>query len=250
MTEARVPRIFSTRRRNARAMRAAALSRQSDAASWLADEMQRDIIERLDFMRFEPSNALVVGHQTGEIARHLEQLGSRVTSLPAIDEEQPIDGGPFDLILTFGRLDTVNDLPGALLHIRNALTPEGLLIAQLVGAGSLTALRRIMLAADGERPSARIHPQIDDRAATSLMQRAGFAKLVIDTHKLNVRYRSLDCLVADLREQALTNVLADAPPPLGKAAFARAKSAFEALKDEEGGRVAETFQILTLTGWR
>src|SRR3546814_6635454 len=106
-----------------------------------------------------------------------------------------------------------------------------------------------MLAADGDRPAARLHPQIDDRAATALMQRAGFSRQVIDTHKLTVRYRSLDRLVADLREQALTNVLSNRPPPLGKAAFARAKSAFEALKDEDG-RVAETFQILTLTGWR
>lgn len=249
MSQTRVPRIFSNRRRSARAARALALARRRDSASWLADEMQRDVIERLGFMRLVPQRALVLGHATDEIASHLAGLGCEVIAHAATDEEQPIDGGPYDLVLSFSRLDTVNDLPGALIHLRNALNPEGLLIAQFLGAGSLFALRQIMLAADGERPAARIHPQIDDRAASALMQRAGFSKQVVDTHKLSVRYRSFERLIADLREQALASVLLSQAPHVGKAGLARAHAAFEALKDAEG-RVTETFQIITLTGWR
>ena len=142
-----------------------------------------------------------------------------------------------------------NDLPGALLHARAALNDGGVFIATMLGAGSLPVLRGVLLAADAERPAARIHPQIDNRAATSLLERAGFARQVVDSSTVRASYRDLDRLVADLREQGLTNVLADAPPPLTRASWARANAAFDAMKDGEG-RVTETFEILTLTGWR
>jgi len=66
---------------------------------------------------------------------------------------------------------------------------------------------------------------------------------------MTVRYRSFDRLITDLREQALTSVLVSPAPYVAKAGLARAEAAFEAMKDQEG-KVAETFQILTLTGWR
>jgi hypothetical protein len=142
----------------------------------------------------------------------------------------------------------VNDLPGALLHIRKALPPGGLFIACLTGAGTLPALRQILLGADGDRPAARIHPQIDIQAATHLMQRAGFARQVVDCHSLTVTYRTLDRLLGDLRAQGQTNVLADIPPPLTRSALARARQAFADMADVQG-RVAERFEVLTLTGW-
>lgn len=242
----RVPQIFSSHRRELRAARAAVLAAREDSASWLHYELQRDVLERLDFMRFEPNRSLIIGQHARRFAG---DIAGEAVALPSPDEEQPLPGGPYDLIVSHARLDTVNDLPGALIHLRHALAPGGLMIAQIIGAGSLPSLRQVMHAADGDRSAARIHPQIDDRAASALMQRAGFAKQVVDTHKLTVRYRSFERLVADLREQALTSVLLSPAPYVGKAGLARARAAFEKLRDAEG-KVTETFQILTLTGWR
>ena len=106
-----------------------------------------------------------------------------------------------------------------------------------------------MQAADGETPHARIHPQIDRPAASGLMSRAGFAKHVVDSHTLTVRYSSLETLIGDLRAQGLGSVLADAPPPMPRAGLARAHAAFDALREDDG-KVSETFEILSLTGWR
>lgn len=197
-------------------------------------------------MRFEPARSLIIGPASQALAR---QIAGDASAVSALAEELPLPGGPFDLIVSHTRLDTVNDLPGALIHLRNALAPGGLLIAQFPGAGSLPALRQIMLAGDGDRPAARLHPQIDDRAATALLQRAGFAKQVVDTHKLSVRYRKFEQLVGDLRDQALNSVLLSPTPYLGKAGLARARGAFDAMRDKEG-KVTETFHILTLTAWR
>lgn len=208
--------------------------------------MIEDTLDRLAFMQLEPNRALLIG----PFAERLQlREDCEVVHRDLIDEEKPIDGGPYDLIVSMGQLDTVNDLPGALLHARNALTDDGIFIAQMLGAGSLTMLRQVLLEADGDRPAARIHPQIDNRAATGLLQRALFSKQVVDQYPLNVSYENFPKLISDLREQGLTNQLADPPPPFTRTGIARAVQAFDAAKDE-GGRVTERFEILTLTGWR
>jgi hypothetical protein len=243
-----VPFIFDPARRAARAMRAIVRGARPDAARWLPDAMAEDCLERLAFLRFDGARALVTG--TGRDAFIAGLPSARgVANIPEVDVEVPIAGERCDLIVSLGELDTINDLPGALIHLRDALARGGLLVAAMVGAGSLPKLRQALLVADGERPAARIHPQIDSRAATALLQRAGFGRQVVDQHRLTVRYGSLDTLVGDLRDQGLTSVLADRAPPLSRAAFGRALKAFGAQADEDG-KVSEHFEILTLTAWK
>jgi SAM-dependent methyltransferase len=213
--------------------------------------MIEDVAERLAFVRQPAGEALVIGDRTGVLVRDLIAQDHEVMALDVgeLDEELPYPSGGFDLIVSLATLDTVNDLPGALIHIRNALAPGGRAIVEFVGAGSLDNLRRAMFAAEPERPAARLHPMVDIRAAAALLQRAGWADPVADSRALKVAYRSLDRLVADLRDQGLGNVLASPAPPLGKAALERARAAFLKGADAEG-RVVEAFEILTLSGRR
>ena len=244
-----VPQIFDNRRRALRRHRAAIRQSRADAAHWLGDAMAEDAIERLGFVRFTGPRALVAGLGCEAVAGHLEAGGATVERRAGFDLAQPITDGPYDAIVSLAELDTINDLPGALIHLRHALAPGGLLLATLVGAGSLPALRQAMLAADGDRPAARVHPQVDNRAASALLQRAGFGRQVVDHYPLTVRYASLGGLVADLRDQGLTSVLADRAPPLGKGALAAAGAAFAAQADADG-KTSERFEILTLTAWK
>jgi SAM-dependent methyltransferase len=232
------------------------LEQRADAPRFLAEDMADDVLDRLAFLRHEPARALLVGDSTGQLAAALAARGTHVVRADpaplageeAIDEEQPLPQGGFDLVAHLGTLGTVNDLPGALLHIRRALAPGGLAIMSWCGAGSVPALRAVMAETDGERPAARLHPQVDVRAGGDLLQRCGFAQPMSDSRMLDVRYASLRRLVADLRAQGLGNCLARPGPPLGKAGLARAEAAFAALADAEG-RVTERFAILTLSGW-
>ncbi len=250
------PEIFAPHRRLALRQRMRVLQRGDDAARFMIDDMVDDVRDRLAFLRHQPARALVVGDVSGALASALTAQGSVVTRADPvplvgevpIDETQPLAfADRFDLIASLGTLDTVNDLPGALLHLRRALAPGGLAIMAMPGAGSLPALRAVMLAADGDRPAPRLHPQIDVRAGGQLLQRAGFADPVTDSRSLRVSYRRFDRLIADLRAQALTACLTRGGPPLSKAALARAHIAFDAMA--EAGRVTETFEILTLSGW-
>lgn len=212
--------------------------------------MAEELDERLGFMNFRPGAALLSGDPTGlaHAMLHCRANTVRIATPLDHDEEETIDGS-FDLIASLGALDTVNDVPGALIHLRNALAPGGIAMVSFVGAGSLANLRRALLAAEPDRPAARMHPMIDVQAGSALMQRAGFARQVADGYPLRVRYGTLDRLVDDLRDQALTNVLAAAPPALSRAALDRARDAFLETADDDG-RVTETFEIVTLTGWK
>ena len=244
------PRIFSQQRRHAVQRRMRSVQQRGGAPAYILDDMIDDAIERLGFLRHEPQTALVIGDEFGRLADPVRKSGTEVTvrEPDVVNLERPIEGGPFDLVAVFGLLDTINDLPGALLHIRYALAPGGLALASFVGAGSLARLRQIMLAADGERPSARMHPQVDVRSGAALMQRAGFDDPVVDSHGLAVRFTSLRGLVADLRAMGLSSVLEDRPAPLSKAALARAEAAFAGAADADG-KLAERFEIVTLSGW-
>ncbi|MEO6093998.1 MAG: methyltransferase domain-containing protein [Novosphingobium sp.] len=249
MATAVPPAIFSRARRLAVRRRMLALQAGPDAARYLIADMVEDVIERLAFVRLAPARALILGDFTCALAATLAAGGAEVRSAePAqgFDEERPYPGPGFDLIATLGTLDTVNDLPGALLHIRRALAPGGMMIASFPGAGSLPRLRRAMFAADGERPAPRIHPQIDVRAGAQLVQRAGFADPVADGRHLDVSFGSLARLVADLRAQGLSNVLARSGPPIGRLGIARARADFTG---ESGARTVERFEIITLSGW-
>lgn len=247
MTAPAIPTIFSPRRRATRLGRAHSRAAAPDAARFLAEDMIEDTLERLAFLRHEPARALVLGDWTGALAARLRAAGAEVAEPAALDLEAPHPAGGHDLIVVIGLLDAVNDLPGALIHLRAALAPGGLAMAHFVGGQSLPALRAAMLAAEPERPAARIHPLVDPRAAPALLQRAGWKDPVVDTHVLTVRYSSLDRLVADLRDQGLGNALAKPAAALGKSALTRARAAFAA-RAEPDGKTAETFEIVTLTG--
>lgn len=251
MTQQGPPRIFDKQRRSAVRRRAIARQQRPQAARFVLEDMTEDVLDRIGFVRLRPGRALIVGDMTGALAEALQSMGWSVeTAEPAegFEEEQPYPDTSFDLIASLGTLDTLDDLPGALVHIRQALRPEGMMITSFPGAGSLPALRDAMLVADGERPAARIHPQVDARAGGQLLQRTGYADPVADLREIDVAYREFDTLIADVRDQALSQVLADPGAPLGKAGMASARKAFA--DAAEDGRTRERFTILTLSGRR
>lgn len=250
MSGTAVPTIFSEPRRLARLARASQRQQScSDAATFIIDDMAEDIIDRLGFVRHAAARALVIGTCTDALGSYLRREGATLEIDLRANPAEPRNAGPYDFIAVIGQLDAVNDLPGALIHLRNALTPGGMVIASFIGGQSLPMLRAAMMAAEPDRPAARLHPLVDARAAPALLQRAGWKDPVVDTHTLNVRYSSLDRLIADLRDQGLGNALARPAAPLGKAALARARAAFAQRADADG-RTSETFEIITLTGRR
>ena len=245
MAEPAPPVIFSPSRRLAVRRRMLRAQRNSTAPRYLLDDMVADVIERIAFLRHTPHRVLAIG-DLGAIGAVLASAECEVTGLDpgaGFDQEIPYLVAGFDTVISLGTLDTANDLPGALIHLRNALAPGGLALASFIGAGSLQNLRAAMLAADGERPAPRLHPAVDVRAGGQLLQRAGWSDPVVDSRSLAVRFSSLASLVDDLRAQGLSNCLDRPGPPLTKSQVAIAKQSL-------GRGTVESFEILTLTGWK
>ncbi|HWT13785.1 MAG TPA: methyltransferase domain-containing protein [Allosphingosinicella sp.] len=238
---------------------------RGDGAAYLRRRAADELIERLDLVRRDFREALDLG--CGDLYL-TERLRGRVLGVTPADpgwrfagaaggvqcdeDRLPFRDGSFDLIVSVGVLDGVNDLPGALALARRALRPDGLFLAAFAGAGTLPALRRAMRSAEeaaGMASSPRIHPQIDVRAAGDLLARAGFAMPVADADTVTVRFPSLLRLVDDLRAMGATNVLAArSQRPLGRTALAAAMTAFAAEAGEDG-KTAERFEIVYMSGW-
>lgn len=253
---------FDRRLRRLRRERAARRFKQAD---YLHRLMADDLLDRLDLVKRDFRQALDIGCAGGYLTDRLRDRGMMVVPADSglafaraahgvqCDEDRlPFADSSFDLVVSAGSLDGVNDLPGALALIRRALRPDGLFLGAFLASGSLPRLRSAMLAGDLVEEGAvspHLHPQIDVRAAGDLLARAGFALPVADSHSLVVRFRGLRSLIADLRAMAATNILVRrSPMPLTRNGFAAAIADFAAHADEDG-KTGERFEIVAMIGW-
>ena len=230
--------------------------------SFVRDAIVEALLDRLDLVKRDFADALDLGTADGSLARALEARGMRVTASDAgarfagegvqCDEDcLPFPPESFDLIVSAGVLDSVNDLPGTLIQCRRALKPDGLFLAGFVGAGSLAWLRKALLAADqaaGDAIPQRVHPLIDVRAAGDLLTRAGFVLTVADSEPLDVGYGDPFRLMADLRGMGAANLLAGQTLPLTRGRLAALATSFAASAGPDG-RLHERFELVFMTGW-
>ncbi len=175
--------------------------------------------------------------------------------LPAVGdlERLPAADGRLDLAISLLALQTVNDLPGALIQMRRALKGDGLLIAALIGGDSLTELRQSLTIAESEilgGASPRVAPFVDVRALGGLAQRAGLALPVVDLDRAVVRYRDVFALCADLRAMGATNALqARSRRPLHREVLLRAAAVYAERFADPDGRLRATFDLVWLAAW-
>jgi len=208
--------------------------------------VKRDFVDALDLGCFDGAFVGTPGAHVTRIdagTAFAEQAGG----IRADEDRLPVAAESFDLIVSAGVLDSVNDVPGALAQIRRALRPDGLFLGAFVGGASLATLRAAFREAEADRPAARFHPMIDVRSAGDLLVRAGFALPVADSETLSVRYADLFALISDLRGMAASNVL-NGRVALTRRALADAAAAFAGRADPDG-RITERFDLIFLTGW-
>ncbi|MBU6448594.1 MAG: methyltransferase domain-containing protein [Rhodospirillales bacterium] len=155
----------------------------------------------------------------------------------------------YDVILAPFSLHFLDDLPGALIQLRRALKPGGLLLASLPVLGTLHELRLALLEAEEHltgKVSPRVSPFPELRDCAGLMQRAGFVHPVADLEELNFLYASPLALLHELRDAGETNALAGRSRKIPPRALFPATVA--ALPQVEG-RMAVKLCMAVLTGW-
>ncbi len=231
-------------------------------ADILRDAADR-LLDRLDDTTRRFGQALEIGGR-GIIAPMLRARGIEVVSCDlsaamaasngglcvAADEEcLPFAAASFDLVVASLSLHWINDLPGALLQIRQALRPDGLFLASIPVLGTLAELRSALTEAEAEitgGAAPRVSPFPDLRDCAALLQRAGFALPVADIEEIKLLYADPFALLRDLRAGGETNAVRERDRriptrALFPAALARLAS--------DGGRTPVTLRLAMLTGW-
>jgi len=257
--------IFDRQLLRARRRRAQALG----PATFLLDRVAEELAERLSVVLRTFERAVDLGTPTDALRRALLRTGKintliaadpaavtddKTFSRVAADEEAlPFAAGSLDLVVSALALQFVNDLPGTLAQIRQALKPDGLLLAALLGGETLMELRQAFAAAESEVEgglSPRVAPFADLRELGALLQRAGFALPVIDSDRVIVRYESAFALMHDLRRMGASNALVQRRrTPLRRATLMRMAEIYKQRFADADGRVRATFEIVWLSGW-
>ena len=225
------------------------------------DELASRVLDRLDDTGRRFRLALDVGGR-GAVAPLLNGRGidvitcdvspalAAVTAGVAGDPEfLPFGPARFDLIIAHMSLHWVNDLPGVLIQLRQALTPDGLFLGSLPLLGTLSELRSALIEAEeiltgGAAPRVSPFPTLADCAG--LMQRAGFALPIAERDEVDLEYAEPFALLHDLRDAGETNALSARsrriPPrdlfPMALASMAR-----------HGGRLRVNLPIAVVSGW-
>ena len=185
---------------------------------------------------------------SADLSDRMARLGGH-PCVAADEELLPFAPASFDLVVASLSLHWVNDLPGALIQIRQALRPDGLFLASLPALGTLGELRAALSRAetalsDGVSPRVSPFPELRDLAG--LMGRAGFAVPVADVEDITLSYGDPLGLLRDLQAAGETNAVKQRdrrrPNPT---LFAAAASAMAG----PDGRCPVTLRLGTMTGW-
>lgn len=171
----------------------------------------------------------------------------------ADEEALPFAPASFDLAISNLSLHWVNDLPGALLQIRQTLRPDGLLLAAMLGGETLFELRQCLMEAElsvegGLSP--RISPFAEVRDMGNLLTRAGFALPVADTDTITVTYANALALMRDLRGMGEANAVSERRKSLSRrTTLLEAAALYDSRFADADGRITATFQVIYLSGW-
>ncbi len=250
------PNIFNRRLYRRRRANAA---RVFGAHDFLHRRAMEDVVDRLETVTRDFPLALFYGADpllsmvtpACGVGRFLsadmaqERVGSGEPGLVFDEEATPLAEGRLDLIVSLLTLHAVNDPVGALVQMRRALKPDGLLVAVAFGEDTLSSLRAAFYAAEASTTGAvsvRVSPFAGVRSWGTALQRAGFALPVADLDRVRIEYRSPARLFADLRGMGETSCLTARGRGIKKATAAR-------LLEDLGPAPEITFDLVTMTGW-
>jgi SAM-dependent methyltransferase len=247
-----LPNLFDRKLLKAHRIRALRNSARDD---FISRAMMETATEQLSFIARSFSNGLVVSSQVppnyAAEQRHVMDIGYDAAS--EFDLETPkLSPATFDMIAVVGELNWVNDVPGCLIQLRQALCPDGFFLGIFVGGDTLTEVRSCLMQAESDilgGAALRVSPTIDVRDAGGLLQRAGFAMPVADVDRMKVRYAHPLKLFSDLRTFGETAAFADKSPPLRRDVLARFCEIYTDKYADSDGRISATLDIISISGW-
>ncbi|XP_012280977.1 arginine-hydroxylase NDUFAF5, mitochondrial [Orussus abietinus] len=198
---------------------------------------------------------------TDTCSKMLEQAkttdGIKVERRVIDEEELPFDSSTFDMVISCLSLHWVNDLPGCFSKIMNILKNDGVFMAAIFGGDTLYELRSSLQLAELERDggiSPHISPFTEIRDIGSLMTRAGYNMLTIDTDEIVIGFPSMFELLWDVKGMGENNASRNRKLHLNRDTLLAAAAIYSQLYGKvkkDGSRyIPATFQIIYMLGWK
>ncbi|KAJ7591471.1 S-adenosyl-L-methionine-dependent methyltransferase [Mycena floridula] len=254
----------------------AAISGHSRTVDYLRDEVADRMMERLEDIKRKFDTILDLGSGPGHFAKLLETSKARKcvmvdssektlnrdpdsefeVDIQRIHEDeenllQIVEPNSQECIVSCLSLHWVNDLPGALVQVKEALQPDGLFLGAMIGGDTLFELRQVSFTLDREGGiSPRISPMTDTRDVSNLLGRAGFTLLTVDVDEVKVAYPSMWELMEDLQHMGESNAVVGRRTSIHRDTLAAASAIYSELHGNEDGTVPATFQIIFMIGWK
>lgn len=204
-----------------------------DEAAVLQREIGTRLLERLDYIKYQPGSILDVGTGTGFCSHHLaeryanskiialdfalnmlrqaragaswwQRLRHRFTFVTGDAEQLPLADGSIDMLVSSLAIQWCNDLDSVFAEFRRVLAPGGMLLFTTFGPDTLKELRASWAKVNGDNHVNRFFDMHDIGDA---LMRHGFAEPVMDTEYLTMTYRDAMSLMKDLKQIGAHNVM-------------------------------------------
>lgn len=246
----------------------------------LQAEVERRMLQRLDFVRLQPRRILDAGCGTGRglgllrrrypradllgvdfardavrAAKHGESLVGRAwrmlggparLHLCADFSRLPLRAGCVDMVWSNLALAWAVDPLAALRELHRVLASGGLLMLSSYGPDTLKELRAAFGAGF---PGRHVHSFADMHDVGDMLVAGGFAEPVMDMERITLTYPDVAALARDLKASGQTSAAADRRRGLmGRAAWRMMLDAYE--RERESGSLPATVEVVYGHAWK
>lgn len=242
-----------------------------DEAAVLHREVSRRLVERLDYIRLQPTAMLDLGCASGlntqalrkrypradyyamdlvaPLVAQTRRRAGRWRRPPGVCaglDQLPFRNDSFDLVVSSLALHRVPDLAPTARELQRVLRPDGVLLFATFGPDTLDELRTAWQAAD-ETP--HVHGFVDMHDIGDALVNARLADPVMDMEHFTLTYADVPALIRDLDALGLRNALMARQPGLtSRQRWQAMETAYQALADAEG-RLPATWEIAYGHAW-
>lgn len=228
-----------------------------DEAAVLQREIGQRLLERLEYIRFQPQCILDVGAGTGDCSFQLadfykksevialdfatamlkrakqkrsfrQRLSSRYKFITADAGQLPFADNSVDMIFSNLALQWCTDLEQVFQEFRRVLKPGGMLLFSTFGPDTLKELRECWLQVDDYT---HINDFIDLHVVGDAMMKTGFSNPVMDMEMITVTYPDVKSIMKDLKRIGAHNVNAQRAKGLtGKQTLHKLMASYESYR--------------------
>lgn len=185
-------------------------------------------------------------HRRLALRRGLLDFARRPAILRGDAAALPLREGSVDVLFSNLCLQWTEDLAAVFAGFRRVLKPDGLMLVSTFGAQTLVELREAFAQAD-EAP--HVSPFVDIAGFGDALIAAGFRDPVLDRDVFRLPQPDLPALMRELRTLGATNALGTRRRALtGRARFARASAAYEAMRGADGA-LPVTWEVVYAQAW-